>query len=162
MIAAAAPATSKMNGCTAAALAGGLTAGLFDIVYAVGSAAARGGDPTNILLAISSGILGADAFSGGAAVATLGLALHFMMTLIMAWIFLIATRLGLGSISQYPLLSGPLYGVGIYFIMQQVVLPLSRVPLRDPRPPINFLDLAVHMFLVGLPIALAAFHWRSR
>lgn len=147
---------SKREGWAAPIIAGGLTAGALDIGYAILMTYANGRDPSNMLRAIAGGLFGPDAFQGGAPMAATGLALHFLMTLLMAAIFVAAIRAGLSSIRNYPLLSGPLYGSGIYLVMQQVVLPLSRLPLPDPRPPINFLDLAVHMFLVGLPIALAA------
>ena len=162
MTATALPARWMTNRWTAAVAVGGLAAGALDMAYALGSVAAKGRDPTNVLRAIASGIFGRDAFHGGAAMAALGLTLHFLMTLVMAWTFVAAIRGGLASLRRYPLMSGPLYGAGIYLVMQEVVLPLSRVPLRDPRPPINFMDLAVHMFLVGLPIALAAYYWLPR
>jgi hypothetical protein len=85
--------------------------------------------------------------------------MHFAMALLIAAIFIIAAGKDATAIRDYPWLSGPLFGVGVYLVMQQVVLPLSRVPLPSPRPPINFPDLAAHMFLVGLPIALAAGRW---
>lgn len=147
------------NGWTLPILVGGLVAGALDIIYALFSTYLKGGDPSTILRAIASGIFGSAAFEGGTPMAVTGMALHFLMTLLMAATFLAAIRLGLSSLRNYPLLSGPLYGVGIYFVMQQVVLPLSSLPMRDPRPPIDFTGLAVHMFLVGLPIALAAHRW---
>ncbi|MBA3677188.1 MAG: hypothetical protein H0W74_07265 [Sphingosinicella sp.] len=148
--------TSGGNGWGLPILAGGLAAGALDISYAVLMTLSAGRDPAAMLRAISGGLFGLEAFQGGALMSVAGLALHFAMTLMMAAIFAAAIRAGLRSLRDYPLLSGPLYGAGVYLVMQQVVLPLSRLPLPDPRAPINFLDLAVHMFLVGLPIALAA------
>jgi MFS superfamily sulfate permease-like transporter len=153
--------STNSNDWTRPVLVGGLTAGALDIIYALSASFLKGGDPSNVLRAIASGIFGRPAFEGGASMAMTGLALHFLMALLIAAIFLAAIRFGLSSLRNYPLLSGPLYGVGIYFVMQQMVLPLSNVPMRDPRPPIDFTGLAVHMFLVGLPIALAAHRWAA-
>jgi len=49
------------------------------------------------------------------------------------------------------------YGAGIYAVMNYVVLPLSRVPPR-PAPALIVwtTGLLVHIFLIGVPIALAA------
>ena len=46
---------------------------------------------------------------------------------------------------------GLLYGIAVYFFMNLVVLPLSRVPHRPfvPSP----VMIAIHMLCVGLPIA---------
>jgi hypothetical protein len=57
-----------------------------------------------------------------------------------------------------PWISGPAFGIGLFFFMQHVVLPLSAVHKRTaPMSPMEFLDqLLSHAFLVGLPIALMA------
>src|SRR3990170_5492330 len=118
-------------GSALAVVAGGLTAGVLDILYAFASAATRGHSPEIVLQFVASGLLGPAAFSLGFGAAAAGLALHLLMTLGMAAIFAAAVHAGLHSLRHSPLLAGPLYGVGIYFVMQQVVLPLSRVPLPD-------------------------------
>jgi hypothetical protein len=43
--------------------------------------------------------------------------------------------------------------------MSRVVVPLSAAPFRIP---LTLLDLAVHMFFIGLPIALAVRRFSSR
>jgi hypothetical protein len=57
----------------------------------------------------------------------------------------------------YPLvhravLDGLLYGPQVYFVMNRVVLPPSAVPFRTR---LQVSGLIVHMFLVGLPVALS-------
>lgn len=139
----------------APAIVGGSAAAVLDISYAFASAAVTKGLPPDLVLKIiASGIFGRDAFAGGWPMAVAGAVLHLAMAIVMAALFLIACRTRARSLGEHPLLSGPLYGVAIYFVMQEIVLPLSAVPLPSPRPPINFSDLAAHMFLVGLPIAV--------
>jgi hypothetical protein len=145
-----------------AVVLGGFSAGLLDILYALASGAAKGHEPHVILQYITSGLVGSTAFAGGTPAALAGLALHFAMVLLIAAVFVIAAAKGPDAVCKNPWLSGPLFGAGVYFVMQQVVLPLSRVPLPSPPPPINFPDLAAHMFLVGLPIAFAGHHWAFR
>jgi uncharacterized membrane protein YagU involved in acid resistance len=56
-----------------------------------------------------------------------------------------------------PLLAGVLFGVLVFFAMRLVVLPLSAFPHPVSFKPLAAgLDLLSHMFLFGLPIALAA------
>ena len=53
-------------------------------------------------------------------------------------------------------MSGPLYGALIFCVMRFVVLPLSAAGYSMPKPPGLYFEIAGHLFLVGLPIALAA------
>jgi hypothetical protein len=140
-----------------AILTGGFVAGFFDICYAVIYSYARSGvPPSRILQSVASGLLGRDAYSGGAATATLGLGLHFFMTLLMAAAYVVAARWRPVLVHRH-ILCGALYGAFLYAFMNLVVLPLSRFPPRPAPALITMITgLIVHMFLVGVPIALAA------
>jgi len=49
-----------------------------------------------------------------------------------------------------------LYGVCIYLFMNFVVLPLSAIPFKPTFPPSVLVpSLLIHMFGIGLPIAIA-------
>jgi hypothetical protein len=52
--------------------------------------------------------------------------------------------------------SGLLYGVAAYIFMNYIVLQMSAYHVKIALPPIAQLvrDVAIHMFLVGLPISL--------
>jgi hypothetical protein len=146
-----------------AVLAGGLTAGLIDIVYACTVHAFLGIAPTRILQSVASGLIGRAAFQGGAGTALLGLLLHFLMTLVMAGVFVTAAR-RLPTLTERPLRWGAAYGIALYGVMNHVVLPLSAFPGSGKPPSLPMLagGLAVHAFGVGIPIALAARHFGSR
>jgi uncharacterized membrane protein YagU involved in acid resistance len=136
---------------------GGLVAGAFDITYAiVFSYLRRGVPPSRVLQSVASGLLGSDAYQGGAPTAALGLALHFFIALVAAAIYVFASRY-LPVLVRRPVLAGAAYGVAIYVFMNWVVLPLSRFGPK-PFPPLVVLatGLLVHMFLIGVPIAFAA------
>lgn len=142
------PAPSK---ATRAILWGGLIAGTLDITAACTTAALRGGSPVRTLQSVASGLLGPGAFEGGRATAALGLLLHFVIAFTAAAVFYLASR-KLRFLVEQPWISGPLYGIAVYFFMNLVVVPLSAAPFKIP---INFTGLLIHVFCVGLPIAFA-------
>ena len=142
-----------------AILAGGLIAGALDITYAIVLWWLRAKvSPMRILQSVAAGLLGKASYEGGAGTAILGLGLHFFIALVIAAIFVAASR-------RWPVLArratvfGPLYGIGVYLVMNYVVVPLSAFPRRGgggPPPVVWITGVLVHMFLIGLPIALAA------
>ena len=139
----------------AAVLGGGLTAALLDITYAFVFFGLRGADPVRILQSVASGLLGKAAYHGGAGAAALGALLHVAIALVMAAVYVAASRV-LPALNRRPWLWGPLYGIGCYMVMNYVVLLLRFGP--KPVPPIEVLasGVAIHMFGVGLSIALFA------
>lgn len=140
-----------------AVLLGGLIAGALDIFYAVAFSYFRSGvPPVRILQSVASGLLGRDAYAGGFATAALGLGLHFFIAFCAAAVYVFASS-WLPVLIRRPFLCGALFGAFVYAFMNLVVLPLSLVP---PRPPpalvVIVTSLLVHMFFVGVPIALAS------
>jgi hypothetical protein len=140
-----------------AVLVGGLIAGFCDITYAIVSAYLRRGvAPARVLRYVASGLLGPAAFDGGAPAAALGLALHFLIALTAAAVFVWASR-HFPALVRRPILAGALYGAWIFAFMNLVVVPLSRTPPRTAFPMVPMIaELLGHMFLIGMPIALAA------
>lgn len=143
-------------------LLAGLTAATLDILYAAGFWALKGVPPTRILQSVAAGVLGKASFSGGAATAALGLALHCLIAVAMAAAyFLVARRLPL--LVRRPWTCGALYGLLLYVVMQYVVLPLSAVPGGGaPNPLWITCSIVTHVLLVGLPIAWFARHALAR
>jgi uncharacterized membrane protein YagU involved in acid resistance len=141
-----------------AILLGGLIAGALDITYAFilwGLRAAV--PPVRILQSVASGLLGKSSY-GGAATAILGALLHFGIALAIAAVYVGASRVW-PVLARRATLLGPLYGIGAYLVMNYVVIPLSAFPRRgggSPAPVVWITGVLVHMFLIGLPIALAA------
>ena len=140
-----------MTNFTKPILAGGLLAGTLDISYALIRAALLGGVPARVLKSVASGVFGRPAFNGGWEMAALGLLLHFVVATGATTVFYVVSR-WIPIMRRRPALFGPLFGVCVYAVMNRVVVPLSAAPFR-----INFelSGLLVHMFLVGLPIAVA-------
>ena len=144
-----------------AVLAGGLAAGTLDILAAFVVYGLRGAAPLRILQSIASGLVGADAFRGGLRTAALGLALHFVIATVAAGVYYAASG-RLAILVTRPVLSGLVYGIVVYVVMNFVVLPLSAVAKRPFAPGIAAIILVVHMVCVGLPIALVVRHHRAR
>jgi hypothetical protein len=136
---------------------GGLVAGALDITYAFVFYGLRNGlSPARILQSVASGLLGADAFKGGLGVAALGAALHFLIAFTAAAVYYAASR-RLNFLLRHAVACGVVYGVLIYALMNYVVVPLSAAPPRGAPPPVVLVTgLLVHMFFIGLPIALFA------
>jgi hypothetical protein len=141
---------------TEAILAGGLLAGALDITYACIVLSFRGISPIGVGQSVASGLLGREAaVAGGIGTGLLGFGLHFGMALIMAAVyFAAATRLPV--LVKRAALFGPLYGFGLYLVMNHVVLPLSAIGRHGGNGPWYLVsaEIFVHMFLVGLTIAL--------
>lgn len=140
---------------------GGLAAGALDILNAtVFWRLYNGADPTLILQAIAAGLLGKEAFAGGAGTAALGLMLHFGIALGMAAVFWLACR-RFPSMLARPVISGVAYGLLTWLAMNYVVVPLSRAT-PPPFIPAWFIDgLLAHILLVGLLLAFLA-RWSAR
>jgi uncharacterized membrane protein YagU involved in acid resistance len=108
---------------------------------------------------IASGLLGAQAFHGGAAVWVLGVCLHFLIMFVIAAIYCLAARKW-DFLKDHFVICGAFYGMGVFLVMELIVLPLSAVPF--PVGPFTVAaliqGLLVHMILIGLPIA--ACNWK--
>lgn len=103
---------------------------------------------------VASGALGESAFAGGLATALLGLIIEFMMTIIIAGIFIFsADRIPL--LSRNIIVGSLLYGFGVFIVMNFIVQPLSAAP-AEPLPPTWLLIEIVleHILLIGLPLGI--------
>ena len=137
-------------------LAGGLIAGTLDIVYACAFWSAKAGVPAQrIFQSVAAGMLGQASFQGGAPTAALGLFLHYFIATMMAvTYYAVASRYTI--LDRRPLLYGAMYGLLLYTIMNFVVVPLSAAGSGSRDRWWITLSVLVHMFFVGIPIALAS------
>jgi hypothetical protein len=134
---------------------GGLVCGALDIAYAFALYGAVGIGPARLLRGIARGLLGSAAVSGGMGTAMLGLLLHFTIAFGAAVIYCLAAR-KLKWIIRHAFSSGLLFGVAVYFFMNFIVIPLSAIHRWPVFGTLFVVNLIEHMFIVGLPIALAA------
>lgn len=128
---------------------GGLAAGTLDLLQAC---ILFGWD---IPLVIAGGLLGRQAFHGGAGTYILGVLLHFFIACSAAAIYYAASR-KLTFLNQNPLVCGLFFGGAVQEVMNLVVLPLSALHSRGPYQLHDLiLGLVVHMVVIGLPISFS-------
>jgi|CXWL01.1.fsa_nt_gi hypothetical protein len=134
---------------------GGLTVGVLDGLDAIIFFGLRGVGPTRIFQAIAAGLLGPQSFQGGFPTAALGVLLHYTIaTLIVAVAFEIARRIP--ALTTQPILVGACYGVGVWLVMNFVVVPLSAAN-QGPRPAAVLINgILIHILGVGIPAWLFA------
>jgi len=126
---------------------GGFIAGTLDLLQAC---ILFGWD---IPLVIAGGLIGRQAFSGGAGTYVLGVLLHFFIATSAAGIYYLVSR-RLVFLVENPLICGLFFGGAVQEVMNLVVLPLSALHSRGPYKLEDLLlGLGVHMIVVGVPIA---------
>lgn len=87
--------------------------------------------------------------------AGVGIASHYGIMLGMALAYMLTARTW-PALVRHPWRYGALYGALLYVLMTAVVVPLSAAPVRPPQPAWMLASIAVHVLLVGIPMALAA------
>jgi hypothetical protein len=134
-------------------LTGGVLAGALDITYACLFWRIKAGLPASrIFQSVAAGLLGTASFKGGTATAWLGLGLHFFIAGCMALGYYLAARRW-PALRHRPLAYGAVYGLGLYAVMNYLVVPLSAARGGSRDPLWIGLSVLVHMFLIGVPIA---------
>jgi hypothetical protein len=138
---------------------GGFLAGTLDLL--AGLAIYRPSPWTNFLRSIARGALGPAAAQGGAYAATIGLLAHFTVATGAATVYVLLSR-KIRFLVDHPFIAGPIYGLGVFFFMNYVVIPHSKIA-RYPAAytTTTYEVIAAHLFCVGLPIALAARWFRK-
>lgn len=135
---------------------GGIIAGTLDLTQAC---LLFGWD---IPLAIAAGLLGPSAFHGGAGIYALGVLLHYFIAISAAAVYYGASR-RLPFMAEYPLICGLFFGAAVQETMNLIVLPLSALHAKGPYELKDLLlGLAVHMVVIGLPIAYSTRHFAPR
>jgi uncharacterized membrane protein YagU involved in acid resistance len=140
---------------TRAIALGTLVVGTLDALDAVIFFGLRGVGPHRIFQSIAAGLLGRSAFTGGIATVVLGAVLHYFIAFAIVATFIGASRY-LPMLTRAPILSGLVYGVAVYLVMNLVVLPLSAAGKPSFPWPILVNGLLIHMLGVGLPSSLFA------
>lgn len=136
----------------AAIVLGGLVAGTIDI-GAAALISMRG--IVFILHAIAGGLLGAESFRGGAGSAVMGRLLQWAMSLVIAAIFVLASS-RIGLLKRMWVACGLAYGVGIFAVMNYVVVPLSAWHLFPHFSAAKFVENLLAMLLFGTIVAYFA------
>lgn len=164
----------SMSGATTAAaprgtavastiLKAGFLVGCLDGVFAllVQFSAIREFAPVRLFQGIAMGLLGEDAYAGGAATALLGLLLHFIIAHAWAAAYVVApgrsallrsaTRTGFGAVAV-----GAGFGAVVWLVMNFLVKPVGGIPPTPLASGMFTVMLGGHALVVGVPIVAVA------
>ncbi|KQW99330.1 hypothetical protein [Flavobacterium sp. Root420] len=133
----------------------GLIAGTLDILAAliIYDLILQKTTSIKILQSIASGIFKKEAYSGGSQMALYGLLLHYFIALTFAW-FYFTIYPYFKLLKKNALLSGILYGIFVWIVMNLLVLPAVFTAL--PEKHFDFpliLSILILIFCIGIPIA---------
>ena len=148
------PTTNKYNNPLQTILFAGLTAGLLDGAAAVINylISTNGKNPVKIFNFIASGVFGKKALTGGWAMAGWGLLFHFIIACLFAGFFYFLYQ-RIKFLSKDIILTGIVYGIFVWLVMNIAVLPLSNTP---PLPFVvskAIIAVLILILCVGIPIA---------
>ena len=132
-----------------------LVVGVLDATDGVVFLGLHSQNPIQVLQYIASSLLGARSFSGGLASAGLGLVLHFAVSLVVATIYILASRHITVLRTQWVLL-GLLYGMAVWSVMNLVFLPHTASVNSTLTAAALANGLIGHALFVGLPNAFFA------
>ncbi len=137
-------------------LAAGVVAGTLDILAAIVLLANM--NAVGTLKFIASGVFGKAAFEGGAAMVALGVVFHYTIaTAFAAAYFLAYPRLEWLRRNKW--ISGVLYGMIVWSVMNLVVVPFSQAPAAALTWPSALKNVGILIVCIGVPIAWMAELW---
>lgn len=149
---------TRLNPAMTAILMGGLVASTIDIGAA---SLIYNANPLGVLHAVASGLIGERVRGSGLPGSALGMLLQWLMGIIIAAIYVsVSGSLGmLARLNRWWPASGIAYGVVIYFVMNDLVVPLSASPKPNVPPPFDqllFAENMLAMILFGVIVAFFA------
>ena len=115
--------------------------------------------PSRLVQNIAAGLLGKRAFAGGVNTVLLGLLLQYAMMSVMVGVYYLLSR-RYPELNRHPWRYGTVYGVLLYVVMNDIVLPLSAAP-RTPYVMSWILSSIVMHWLIGVAIAHGA-RWSAK
>ena len=131
-----------------------LVSGTLDILFAMVLTLLFGREIGNMLRYVASGPI-PSATDMGPAGAALGLVVHFTLMAIMAAAFMAVVN-HRPTLLDKPIVTGVIYGLITYAIMNWFVVPLRFDTPVPPKPLSIATQLFAHIVLVGIPFALIA------
>ena len=162
--------TAKKPNAIAAILFTGFIAGTLDAAAAsINFYARTGNSPIRVWRFVASGVFGKNAYADGLLMPALGLLFHFCLAFSFTiFFFLIYPKIKL--LAKNIFVTGILYGLLVWVVMNRIVVPLSNTAKLPPRqsptvlgvPTQTILQMAFIMFCIGLPIAFLTARYYQR
>jgi hypothetical protein len=140
-------------------LAAGLLVGGLDILSAFTDYyIATGRNPARVLKFIASGIFGKKALADGTSMIAAGLLFHFIIafsfTIFFFWIYP-----KINVLSKNRIMTGIVYGIFIWTVMNLLVLPLSNVPPIPFKSSRIIKAMLILIVMIGLPLSFIAYNY---
>jgi len=132
-----------------------LLIGTLDLIDALAFFGWLGVPAIRVPQSIATGFLGQLAYHDGFISAGFGLMLHYLIAFAIAGTYMYIS--GELPLHRKPILSGAVYGVAVYWVMNYIVIPISNFypqPHFAVRPFIN--GIIGHILLIGIPLGLIA------
>lgn len=123
-----------------------------------------GKDPSPLFKFIASGVFGKAALEGGLLMIVWGIVFHFMIAFLFSLVLYLIYPIAVQWLKN-KWVTGLVYGMTIWIIMNQAVLPLSLAPQSTGFNPAQAaIEIAILICMAGIPIALIAhkYHYRPR
>jgi hypothetical protein len=144
------------NSIVKPALLAGLIVGLLDgLAACVNAYLSSGVSADRVFRFVASGFFGAEAHTGNASMIFWGVVFHFVIAI--GWTFLFFLLYDrIDFFSKHVFLWGIIYGLFIWLAMNLLVVPMSQI---GPRPfPLkgSLIMIAIHLFVIGVPISYLA------
>jgi hypothetical protein len=145
----------QTNSLAIAIVTAWLVVGTLDLTSATIQTLLMGGNPMRMLQAISSGIAGQEAFGGGIKYSLLGIFLHYFIAFCWTLLFFLLFP-KIRGLSNHKLLTGIVYGLIVWLVMNRVVVPLSRIPARPFNLRNALIGLGILIVAIGIPLSYMA------
>lgn len=108
---------------------------------------------------IASGLLGPSAFAGGYTTALLGILIHFVISFVVAAVFILAvSQMSFLRRAPWVFVAGLVYGAAVNMFMSMAVLPYSAAPKMSASMMLIVHGLVADALFVGLPVAFAVWY----
>ncbi|OOG76808.1 hypothetical protein [Algoriphagus sp. A40] len=119
-----------------------------------------GKGPAPVLKFIASGVFGLEAFSGGDIMIFYGILFHYLIAFSFSLFFFVIGTI-FPVILKARVLTGIVYGVLIWIVMNLLVLPFSNTPKSDFQWLNAGIGILILIFCVGLPLSFIASNTRG-
>ena len=111
--------------------------------------------PVPVLKFIANGLFGKRALSGGSEMILAGLIIHFLIAMTFTFVFFILIS-KVSLLRKNRLLTGLLYGTFVWFVMNILVWPITKLPHRNPNLENDLAAIVILIVCIGLPLAFLA------
>lgn len=145
-----------MNNLLSRIIKAGVLVGTLDILTAfVHYYLKTGNNPLGVLQYVASGMFGKEAFVPRYTMFGAGLFLHYIIafafTIFFFWLFP-----KLNFVSKHKVLTGVLYGLFIWSVMNLIIVPLSKIPARPFNVTNALINVAILVVCIGIPLSFMA------